>query len=143
MQSAFQQLVVKFNLIIAYEQNPLVNAMCVGLINHEDIQKGQAKGIGNTVMYVGAKTGRDGIHGATFSSTELAEEDNAEDRSAVQAGDPFLEKILMDACLELVKSDALIGIQDMGAAGLASSSAEMASKAGSGIEMNLDLSSTA
>ena len=125
----------------SYEQNPLVNAMCVGLINHEDIQKGQAKGIGNTVMYVGAKTGRDGIHGATFSSTELAEEDNAEDRSAVQAGDPFLEKILMDACLELVKSDALIGIQDMGAAGLASSSAEMASKAGSGIEMNLDLSS--
>ncbi|MBS4206142.1 phosphoribosylformylglycinamidine synthase subunit PurL [Lederbergia citrea] len=122
----------------AYEHNPLVNAMVVGLINHEDMQKGQAKGVGNTVMYVGAATGRDGIHGATFSSVELAEEED-EDRAAVQAGDPFTEKLLMDACLELVKSDALIGIQDMGAAGLTSSSAEMASKAGYGIEMNLDL----
>lgn len=122
----------------SYDGNPLVNAMCVGLINHEDIQKGQAKGIGNTVMYVGAKTGRDGIHGATFASEELTE-DGDEERPAVQAGDPFLEKILMEACLELVHSDALIGIQDMGAAGLTSSSAEMASKAGSGIEMNLDL----
>ena len=122
----------------SYDGNPLVNAMCVGLINHEDIQKGQAKGIGNTVMYVGAKTGRDGIHGATFASEELTEEGD-EERPAVQAGDPFLEKVLMEACLELVHSDALIGIQDMGAAGLTSSSAEMASKAGSGIEMNLDL----
>ncbi|MDQ0178166.1 phosphoribosylformylglycinamidine synthase [Bacillus chungangensis] len=122
----------------SYDGNPLVNAMCVGLINHEDIQKGQAKGIGNTVMYVGAKTGRDGIHGATFASEELTE-DGDEERPAVQAGDPFLEKVLMEACLELVHSDALIGIQDMGAAGLTSSSAEMASKAGSGIEMNLDL----
>ncbi|MBS4224409.1 phosphoribosylformylglycinamidine synthase subunit PurL [Lederbergia citrea] len=122
----------------AYEHNPLVNAMVVGLINHEDMQKGQAKGVGNTVMYVGAATGRDGIHGATFSSVELAEDED-EDRAAVQAGDPFTEKLLMDACLELVKSDALIGIQDMGAAGLTSSSAEMASKAGYGIEMNLDL----
>ncbi len=82
-------------------------------------------------MYVGAPTGRDGIHGATFSSVELTEEED-EDRAAVQAGDPFTEKILMDACLELVKSDALIGIQDMGAAGLTSSAAEMASKAGYG-----------
>ncbi|GIN92944.1 phosphoribosylformylglycinamidine synthase subunit PurL [Siminovitchia terrae] len=122
----------------AYERNPLVNAMVVGLLNHEDMQKGQAKGVGNTVMYVGAATGRDGIHGATFSSVELSEDEN-EERAAVQAGDPFTEKLLMDACLELVKSDALIGIQDMGAAGLTSSSAEMASKAGYGVEMNLDL----
>ncbi|MGF2614356.1 phosphoribosylformylglycinamidine synthase subunit PurL [Rossellomorea vietnamensis] len=122
----------------AYEGNPLVNAMCVGLINHEDIQKGIAKGTGNTVMYVGAKTGRDGIHGATFASEELGEE-SEEKRPAVQVGDPFMEKLLLEACLELIKSDALIGIQDMGAAGLTSSSAEMASKAGSGIEMNLDL----
>ncbi|KKK34198.1 phosphoribosylformylglycinamidine synthase [Mesobacillus campisalis] len=121
-----------------YEGNPLVNAMCVGLINHEDIKKGQAHGVGNTVMYVGAKTGRDGIHGATFSSVELSEQ-SEEKRSAVQVGDPFMEKLLLEACLEVVKSDALVGIQDMGAAGLTSSSAEMASKAGSGIEMNLDL----
>ena len=122
----------------SYEGNPLVNAMCVGLINHEDIKKGLAKGVGNTVMYVGAKTGRDGIHGATFSSEELTG-DSGEDRSAVQVGDPFMEKLLLEACLEVVKNDALVGIQDMGAAGLTSSAAEMASKAGSGIEMNLDL----
>ncbi|MDQ0230215.1 phosphoribosylformylglycinamidine synthase subunit PurL [Metabacillus malikii] len=122
----------------SYEGNPLVNAMCVGLINHEDIKKGQAKGVGNTVMYVGAKTGRDGIHGATFSSEELTDDSGA-DRSAVQVGDPFMEKLLLEACLEVVKNDALVGIQDMGAAGLTSSSAEMASKAGSGMEMNLDL----
>ncbi|MDX8362847.1 MULTISPECIES: phosphoribosylformylglycinamidine synthase subunit PurL [Bacillaceae] len=122
----------------SYDGNPLVNAMCVGLIDHEDIQKGQAKGIGNTVMYVGAKTGRDGIHGATFASEELSEQ-SEEKRPAVQVGDPFMEKLLLEACLELVKCDALVGIQDMGAAGLTSSSAEMASKAGSGIEMNLDL----
>lgn len=121
-----------------YEGNPLVNAMCVGLIEHKDIQKGVAAGVGNTVMYVGAKTGRDGIHGATFSSEELSEEAD-EKRSAVQVGDPFMEKLLLEACLEVVKSDALVGIQDMGAAGLTSSSAEMASKAGTGVEMNLDL----
>lgn len=121
-----------------YEGNPLVNAMCVGLINHEDIKKGQAKGVGNTVMYVGAKTGRDGIHGATFASEEMSDS-SEEKRSAVQVGDPFMEKLLLEACLEVIKSDALVGIQDMGAAGLTSSSAEMASKAGSGIEMNLDL----
>ncbi|MBG9782695.1 phosphoribosylformylglycinamidine synthase subunit PurL [Shouchella lehensis] len=121
-----------------YEANPLVNAMCVGLIDHKDIQKGQAKGIGNTVMYVGASTGRDGIHGATFASEELSDSSD-EKRPAVQVGDPFMEKLLLEACLEVVKCDALIGIQDMGAAGLTSSSAEMASKAGSGIEMNLDL----
>ena len=122
----------------SYEGNPLVNAMCVGLINHEDIKKGQAHGLGNTVMYVGAKTGRDGIHGATFASEELTE-DSDEKRPAVQVGDPFMEKLLLEACLELIHSDALVGIQDMGAAGLASSSSEMASKAGMGIEMNLDL----
>ncbi|NPC91756.1 phosphoribosylformylglycinamidine synthase subunit PurL [Bacillus sp. WMMC1349] len=121
-----------------YEGNPLVNAMCVGLINHEDIKKGLAKGVGNTVMYVGAKTGRDGIHGATFASEEMSDA-SEEKRSAVQVGDPFMEKLLLEACLEVIKSDALVGIQDMGAAGLTSSSAEMASKAGSGIEMNLDL----
>ncbi len=121
-----------------YEANPLVNAMCVGLIDHKDIQKGQAKGVGNTVMYVGASTGRDGIHGATFASEELGE-DADEKRPAVQVGDPFMEKLLLEACLELIQNDALVGIQDMGAAGLTSSSAEMASKAGSGIEMNLDL----
>ena len=108
------------------------------LIDHKDIQKGSAKGVGNTVMYVGAKTGRDGIHGATFASEELSEA-SEEKRPAVQVGDPFMEKLLLEACLGVVKSDALVGIQDMGAAGLTSSSAEMASKAGSGIEMNLDL----
>ncbi|CAM5217403.1 Phosphoribosylformylglycinamidine synthase subunit PurL OS=Ureibacillus acetophenoni OX=614649 GN=purL PE=3 SV=1 [Ureibacillus acetophenoni] len=121
-----------------YEGNPLVNAMCVGLIDHKDIQRGIAAGVGNTVMYVGAKTGRDGIHGATFALEELSEA-SEEKRPAVQVGDPFMEKLLLEACLEVVKSDALVGIQDMGAAGLTSSSAEMASKAGSGVEMNLDL----
>lgn len=120
-----------------YEGNPLVNAMVVGLLDHKDIRKGLAKGVGNTVMYVGAPTGRDGIHGATFASEELSEDEDAK-RPEVQAGDPFTEKLLMEACLELIQTDALVGIQDMGAAGLTSSSAEMASKAGSGIEMNLD-----
>jgi phosphoribosylformylglycinamidine synthase II len=122
----------------SYEGNPLVNAMCVGLIDHKDIKKGVATGIGNTVMYVGAKTGRDGIHGATFASEELSEASEAK-RPAVQVGDPFMEKLLLEASLEIIQSDALVGIQDMGAAGLTSSSAEMASKGGSGIEMNLDL----
>ncbi|MFA1819426.1 phosphoribosylformylglycinamidine synthase subunit PurL [Virgibacillus oceani] len=122
----------------SYEDNPLVNAMCVGLINHEDIQKGIAAGVGNTVLYAGAPTGRDGIHGATFASDDLGE-DAAKDRPAVQVGDPFMEKLLIEACLEVIQSDALIGIQDMGAAGLTSSASEMASKAGTGVEMNLDL----
>lgn len=121
-----------------YSKRPLVNAMAVGLLNHEDIQKGVAAGVGNTVMYAGAQTGRDGIHGATMSSSEVAVGEKAE-LPVMQAGDPFLEKLVMDACLELVKSDALIGIQDMGAAGLTSASAEMASSAGYGVEMNLDL----
>ncbi|MBA4533357.1 phosphoribosylformylglycinamidine synthase subunit PurL [Brevibacillus halotolerans] len=121
-----------------YEGNPLVNAMCVGLIDHDKIQKGVAKGIGNPVIYVGASTGRDGIHGATFASEELSEESEKK-RPAVQVGDPFMEKLLLEACLELIETGAVTGIQDMGAAGLTSSSAEMASKAGNGIEMNLDL----
>ena len=122
-----------------YEDNPLVNAMCVGLIEHKDIQKGQAKGVDNTIMYVGAKTGRDGIHGATFASEEFVEGEEQQ-RSAVQVGDPFMEKLLMEACLDLIlnHSDILVGIQDMGAAGLVSSSSEMASKAGSGLELYLD-----
>lgn len=123
----------------SYEGNPLVNAMCVGLIDHKNIQKGQAKGIGNAIMYVGAKTGRDGIHGATFASAEFSEENQGQ-RSAIQVGDPFMEKLLMEACLDLIENhaEALIGIQDMGAAGLVSSSSEMASKANSGVELNLD-----
>ncbi|MFS0577503.1 phosphoribosylformylglycinamidine synthase subunit PurL [Sporosarcina sp. 179-K 3D1 HS] len=121
----------------SYSKRPLVNAMAVGLLNHEDIQKGVASGVGNTVMYAGATTGRDGIHGATMSSVEVSVDEEA-DLPVMQAGDPFLEKLVMEACLELVKSDALIGIQDMGAAGLTSSSAEMASKAGYGVELNLD-----
>ncbi|MGP4108091.1 phosphoribosylformylglycinamidine synthase subunit PurL [Virgibacillus sp. L01] len=122
----------------SYEDNPLVNAMCIGLINHDEIQKGIAAGVGNTVIYAGAATGRDGIHGATFASGDLAE-DSDKDRPAVQVGDPFMEKLLIEACLEVIHSDALVGMQDMGAAGLTSSASEMASKADTGLEMNLDL----
>ncbi|SIS76089.1 phosphoribosylformylglycinamidine synthase subunit PurL [Salimicrobium salexigens] len=121
----------------AYNGNPLVNAMCVGLINHEDVQQGIAKGTGNSVMYAGAKTGRDGIHGATFASEELSE-DSESKRPSVQVGDPFMEKLLIEACLEVIHHEALVGIQDMGAAGLTSSASEMASKAGTGLRMNLD-----
>jgi phosphoribosylformylglycinamidine synthase II len=121
----------------SYEGNPLVNAMCVGIINHEDIQRGLAKGIGNPVYYVGPATGRDGIHGATFASEELTAESESK-RPAVQVGDPFMEKLVLEACLELIQSGIVIGIQDMGAAGLTSSSSEMASKAGNGIELYLD-----
>ena len=120
-----------------YAENPLVNAMCVGLIDHENMQKGLAKGVGNPVIYVGASTGRDGIHGATFASEELSDESEAK-RPAVQVGDPFMEKLLLEACLELINTGVVQGIQDMGAAGLTSSSAEMASKAGNGIELHLD-----
>lgn len=120
----------------SYQGNPLVNAMCVGLIDHDKIQKGVAKGIGNSVMYVGASTGRDGIHGATFASEELTE-DSESKRPSVQVGDPFMEKLLLEATLELLDLDIVEGIQDMGAAGLTSSSSEMASKAGNGIELDL------
>ncbi|MDO6448918.1 phosphoribosylformylglycinamidine synthase subunit PurL [Oceanobacillus profundus] len=122
----------------SYEDNLLVNAMCIGLINHDEIQKGIAAGVGNTILYAGPPTGRDGIHGATFASDDLGE-DAAKDRPAVQVGDPFMEKLLIEACLEVIHSDALVGMQDMGAAGLTSSASEMASKAGTGLEMNLDL----
>lgn len=121
-----------------YQGNPLVNAMGIGLIELKDIQKGVATGLGNTVIYVGSKTGRDGIHGATFSSVELSE-DNKGQGSDIQAGDPFVEKLLTDACLEVTHCDALIGMQDMGAAGLTSSASEMASKAGMGMELDLNL----
>ncbi|WP_058302849.1 phosphoribosylformylglycinamidine synthase subunit PurL [Gorillibacterium timonense] len=121
----------------SYEGNPLVNAMCVGLIDHDQIQRGVASGIGNPVFYVGPATGRDGIHGATFASEEITAETEAK-RSAVQVGDPFMEKLVMEACLELIASGIVVGIQDMGAAGLTCSSSEMASKAGNGMELNLD-----
>ncbi|NLI93194.1 MAG: phosphoribosylformylglycinamidine synthase subunit PurL [Peptococcaceae bacterium] len=122
----------------SYSGNPLVNAMAVGLLEHRHIAKGVASGVGNPVMVVGARTGRDGIHGATFASVELSEESESK-RSAVQVGDPFMEKLLMEACLELIQADALVGIQDMGAAGLTSSSSEMAGRGNSGIEMDLSL----
>jgi len=121
----------------SYDGNPLVNAMCVGLIDHDKIQRGVAKGVGNPVFYVGPPTGRDGIHGATFASVELSDESEAK-RTAVQVGDPFMEKLVMESCLELIDSGIVIGIQDMGAAGLTCSSAEMASKAGNGLELYLD-----
>ncbi len=120
-----------------YNGNPLVNAMAVGLMKHEDISTGTAAGTGNPVMVVGATTGRDGIQGASFASDELSEESD-EDRPAVQVGDPFMEKLLLEASLELIKTGALVGIQDMGAAGLTSSSSEMASRGGTGIELDID-----
>ncbi|WP_119326077.1 phosphoribosylformylglycinamidine synthase subunit PurL [Companilactobacillus musae] len=122
-----------------YEHNPLVNAMCVGLLNNTEFKHGTASGDKNLIIYVGAKTGRDGIHGATFASDEFTDTKNKQ-RSAVQVGNPFIEKLLMDACVEIIEkhSDWVLGIQDMGAAGLVSSTAEMASKAGSGLILNLD-----
>lgn len=120
----------------SYRNNPLVNAMCVGLMRHEDLARGTARGVGNPVMVVGARTGRDGIHGATFAS---AEDPLEKERSAVQVGDPFMEKLLLEACLELIATGAVVGIQDMGAAGLTSSGAEMASRAGSGLDIDVAL----
>jgi len=121
----------------SYNGNILVNAMCVGLARQDKIFLSAAKGAGNPVVYVGSKTGRDGIHGATMASAEFSE-DSEEKRPTVQVGDPFTEKLLLEACLELMATDAIIAIQDMGAAGLTSSSAEMADKGGSGIELDLD-----
>lgn len=120
----------------SYEDNCLVNAMCIGLIEQQDIARGVAGGPGNPVMVVGARTGRDGIHGATFASEELSE-DSEERRPAVQVGDPFMEKLLLEACLELNKTGYVVGMQDMGAAGLTSSSCEMASRAGTGMELDV------
>src|SRR5882724_4323091 len=122
----------------AYAFNPLVNAFALGLVRHDQIFFGKATGIGNPVLYVGAKTGRDGIHGATMASAEFDEE-ALEKRPTVQVGDPFLEKLLLEACLEAMRSGAVAGIQDMGAAGLTSSSCEMAARAETGIELDLSL----
>jgi phosphoribosylformylglycinamidine synthase II len=121
----------------SYNGDILVNAMCVGLARTDKIFLSAAKGAGNPVVYIGSKTGRDGIHGATMASAEF-NEDSEEKRPTVQVGDPFTEKLLLEACLELMATDAIIAIQDMGAAGLTSSSAEMADKGGSGIELDLD-----
>jgi phosphoribosylformylglycinamidine synthase len=120
----------------SFEGNPLVNVFCLGVLRHDQLARGAAKGIGNPVFYVGAETGRDGLAGAAFASRELTEE-SREDRPAVQVGDPFKEKLLLEACLELLARDAVAGIQDMGAAGLTCSTCETASRGGSGIEIDL------
>src|SRR5256714_6974872 len=122
----------------AYALNPLINAFALGLVRKDQIFFGKAAGVGNPVLYVGAKTGRDGIHGATMASAEFDQE-ALEKRPTVQVGDPFLEKLLLEACLEAMRSGAVAGIQDMGAAGLTSSSCEMAARAGTGIELDLSL----
>jgi phosphoribosylformylglycinamidine synthase len=122
----------------AYALNPLVNAFALGLVRRDQIFFGKATGVGNPVLYVGAKTGRDGIHGATMASAEFDEE-ALQKRPTVQVGDPFLEKLLLEACLEAMRSGAVAGVQDMGAAGLTSSSCEMAARANTGIELDLSL----
>jgi phosphoribosylformylglycinamidine synthase II len=120
----------------SFEGNPLVNVFCLGVLRHEQLARGVAEGAGNPVFYVGAETGRDGLAGAAFASRELTEQ-SREDRPAVQVGDPFKEKLLLEACLELIARDAVAGIQDMGAAGLTCSTCETASRGGSGIEIDL------
>ncbi|MDP9253745.1 MAG: phosphoribosylformylglycinamidine synthase subunit PurL, partial [Verrucomicrobiota bacterium] len=120
----------------SFEGNPLVNVFCLGVLRHEQLARGAARGVGNPVFYVGAETGRDGLAGAAFASRELTEE-SLEDRPAVQVGDPFKEKLLLEACLELLARDAVAGIQDMGAAGLTCSTCETASRGGTGIEIDL------
>jgi phosphoribosylformylglycinamidine synthase len=119
-----------------YSLNPLVNAFCLGIAHKDKIFRGTAAGVGNPVIYFGSKTGRDGIHGATMAS-DAFDDESEQKRPTVQVGDPFQEKLLLEACLELMSSDLLVGIQDMGAAGLTSSSCEMASRAGNGIELDL------
>jgi phosphoribosylformylglycinamidine synthase len=120
----------------SFEGNPLINVFCLGVLRHEQLARGTAQGEGNPVFYVGAETGRDGLAGAAFASRELTEQ-SRQDRPAVQVGDPFKEKLLLEACLELLARDAVAGIQDMGAAGLTCSTCETASRAGSGIEIDL------
>src|SRR5262245_21113689 len=120
----------------SFEGNPLVNVFCLGVLRHDQLARGTAEGAGNPVFYVGAETGRDGLAGAAFASRELTEQ-SREDRPAVQVGDPFKEKLLLEACLELIARDAVAGIQDMGAAGLTCSTCETASRGGSGIEIDL------
>ena len=122
----------------SYTGNPLVNVFCLGIAKADEIIKGIASGAGNAVYYVGAKTGRDGIHGATMASAEF-DEKSAEKRPAVQVGDPFMEKLLLEACLEVMKTEALVGIQDMGAAGLTCSTCEMGSRGGAGVEIDVSL----
>ena len=122
----------------SYTGNPLVNVFCLGIAKADEIIKAAASGAGNAVYYVGAKTGRDGIHGATMASAEF-DEASAEKRPAVQVGDPFMEKLLLEACLEVMKTDTLVGIQDMGAAGLTCSTAEMGSRGGAGIAIDVSL----
>jgi phosphoribosylformylglycinamidine synthase len=119
-----------------YASNPLVNVLCLGIVDADALVKGKASGAGNPVYYVGAKTGRDGIHGATMASAEF-DEKALEQRPAVQVGDPFMEKLLLEACLELMATDALIGVQDMGAAGLTCSTCEMGSRGGAGVEIDV------
>jgi phosphoribosylformylglycinamidine synthase len=121
----------------SYRGNPLVNAMCVGLVDEDKIFKGQATGVGNVVMVVGARTGRDGIKGASFASEELSDSD-PDKRPNVQVGDPFMEKLLLEASLEVLEKGLVVGLQDLGAAGLTSSGAEMAGRAGSGLYIDLD-----
>ncbi len=121
-----------------YEGNPLVNVMCVGVVKKGELMKAKARGTGNPVLYVGADTGRDGLGGASFASRELTDESDR-DRPAVQIGDPFREKLLLEACLELLKMGVVVGMQDMGAAGLTSSGSEMASRGGCGIEIDISL----
>ncbi len=121
-----------------YNGNPLVNVFALGVFKHDEIFLGRATGIGNPVIYVGAKTGRDGIHGASMASAEFTEE-SKQKRPNVQVGDPFMEKLLLEACLEAMKTGAIVGIQDMGAAGLTCSTCEMGSRAGTGIEIDLAL----
>src|SRR5436309_3498532 len=120
----------------SFEGNPLVNVFCIGVLRHDELARGTAEGSGNPVFYVGAETGRDGLAGAAFASRELTEQ-SREDRPAVQVGDPFKEKLLLEACLELLARGAIAGIQDMGAAGLTCSTCETASRSGSGIEIDL------
>src|SRR5271157_520 len=122
----------------SYEGNPLVNAFCLGVLRHEQIARGAAKGIGNPVFYVGPATGRDGLAGAAFASQDLTEASADGQRGAVQVGDPFMEKLVCEACLELLATGAVAGIQDMGAAGLTCSTCETAARAGTGIEIELN-----
>jgi phosphoribosylformylglycinamidine synthase len=122
----------------SYEGNPLVNAFCLGVLRHTQIARGRASGIGNPVFYVGPATGRDGLAGAAFASQDLTEESAEVQRGAVQVGDPFMEKLVCEACLELLATGAVAGIQDMGAAGLTCSTCETAARAGTGIEIELD-----
>ena len=121
----------------SYQGNPLVNAFCLGVLRHEQIVRGAARGIGNPVFYVGPATGRDGLAGAAFASQDLTDESADQQRGAVQVGDPFMEKLVCEACLELLATDAVAGIQDMGAAGLTCSTCETAARAGTGIEIEL------